>query len=54
MRIFHSPENGNRDIAVMFILVGLAALAVLSFIWAGIRISEIRAASSGPPSIVSP
>ena len=39
MRIPQSPENGSRDITV-FILVGLAALAVFSFAWAGIRVIE--------------
>ena len=40
----------SRDI-MFFVLAMLAAVAVLSFVWAGIRISEIRAsASSGAPS----
>ena len=38
-------ETVSRDIAA-FVLIMLAALAVLSFVWAGLRISEIRAAVS--------
>ena len=44
-------RNGSRDIAV-FILVGLAALAVFSFAWAGIRVIEQSRFLS--PSIASP
>jgi hypothetical protein len=46
-------SRDSRDI-VFFVLAMLAAVAVLSFVWAGIRISEIRAsASSGAPSAIS-
>ena len=38
-------EAVSRDIAA-FVLIMLAALAVLSFVWAGLRISEIKAAAS--------
>jgi hypothetical protein len=46
-------ENGSRDIAV-FVLVMLAALALLSFVWAGLRIREIRAGASIETSLPSP
>jgi len=38
-------EAVSRDIAA-FVLIMLAALAVLSFVWAGLCISEIKAAAS--------
>lgn len=38
-------EAVSRDIAA-FVLIMLAALAVLSFVWAGLRISEIKVAAS--------
>jgi hypothetical protein len=41
----------GRDI-VLFVLAMLTALAIFSFVWAGIRISEIRA-SSGLPFAMS-
>jgi len=40
-----NADNGRRDIAV-FVLIMLAGLALLSFIWAGLRISQIRAGTS--------
>ena len=46
-------ENGSRDIAI-FVLVMLAALALLSFVWAGLRIREIRAGASIETSLRTP
>jgi hypothetical protein len=39
------PLNTDRRDFVLCVLVMLAALALLSFVWAGVRISEIKGSS---------
>ena len=46
-------ESGGREI-VVFVLIMLAALALLSFVWAGLRIREIRAGASIETSLRTP
>jgi len=38
------PNTDSRDFALC-ILAMLAALAVLSFVWAGVRITEVKGSS---------
>jgi hypothetical protein len=46
-------ETVSRDVAAL-VLVMLGALAILSFVLAGLRISEIRAGATAEPSVTSP
>jgi len=50
----NSPtETVSREVAAL-VLVMLGALAILSFVLAGLRISEIRAGATTEPSVTSP
>ena len=46
-------ETVSREVAAL-VLVMLGALAILSFVLAGLRISEIRAGATPEPSVASP
>ena len=49
----YPAETVSRDVAAL-VLVMLGALAILSFVLAGLRISEIRAGATAEPSVTSP
>jgi hypothetical protein len=49
----NTAENGSPNIAAL-VLVMLAALALLCFVLAGLRIREIRAGATAEPSVMSP
>jgi hypothetical protein len=49
----NTAENGSPNIAAL-VLVILAALALLCFVLAGLRIREIRAGATAEPSVMSP